>query len=176
MSDYGTCFKAIMFWATPALTSAQRILDNKAAFSPWHKGEADFLAEHERSSEGAMMLLALRNVERAAIWVAEERRDELGDLTEVFEQFWQMMPGLIVARDALEHFDEYATGRGRLQKGNDTRYDYEFIAEPRPVVSVGPVQIDVEFARDACRWLVISLLARMEESDGTGPGADPAGT
>jgi hypothetical protein len=76
------------------------------------------------------------------------------------------MPGLVNARDALEHFDEYALGRGRLQRGNDTAYEFQFSMDgERPVVTVGPIRIDVEHARDVCRWLLVSLLARVPQDD-----------
>jgi hypothetical protein len=32
-------------------------------------------------------------------------------------------------------------------------------------VTVGPIRIDVEHARDVCRWLLVSLLARVPEDD-----------
>jgi hypothetical protein len=110
------------------------------------------------------MLLALRNVERAAAWLTRELRqhDEDGDINEVLVAFHEYLPGLVSARNALEHFDEYAVGRGRLQRGNPVPYDFELHDLPsQPVVTVGPLVVPVRLARDACRFLVISLLARV---------------
>jgi len=116
-------------------------------------------------ADAALMLLALRNVERAARWTISELSqvsDADHDTDDLLAQFHAYLPGLVDARDALEHFDEYAVGKGRLQRTNPVPYDFDLlIDEGKPVLVVGPLRIPVERARDACRWLVISLLARM---------------
>lgn len=157
----------MFFWATPALTSAQRVLLGDARFSPWPAGPGDKLSERQRRSEAAMMLLALRNVLRAAEWTIEGPiRSDLGvDVDKIMQEFHRQLPGVVDARDALEHFDEYAMGKGRLQRTEHVPYDFDLIDDPGPVVIVGPIRIDVRQAREACRWLMIQLLARMPVED-----------
>ena len=152
---------ALLFWAIPALTSAERVLRNDEGFSPWRTGRGA-PRNREQIADAALMVLALRNVHRAAAWVARETQgttdDDLGELVGQFDAY---LPGLIHARDALEHFDEYALGQGRLQRTQPGPYEMELLIEDgRPIVSIGPLSLDVERAREACRWLVISLLAR----------------
>lgn len=155
----------MLFWASPALTSAQRVLLDRN-FSPWGP-ESKKPSRLTREADAALMVLALRNVFRAARWAAEELRSDVGDeADQILEQFTAHLPGLVDARDALEHFDDYAVGQGRLQRSNPVPYDFELtMADDRPVVTVGPIRIDVEHARDLCRWLVVELLARVPIDD-----------
>lgn len=165
MADQGDFVGAMLFWAVPALTSAERLLVEEN-FSPWGD-RSSRPSRLTRQADAVLMLLALRNVLRAARWAAEEVRPFIGDEADrILERFDRQLPGLVNARDALEHFDEYALGRGRLQKGNDTAYEFQYSMDgARPVVTVGPIRIDVEHARDVCRWLVVSLLARVPQDD-----------
>lgn len=165
MADETDIAGAMLFWAMPALTSAQRVLLEEN-FSPWGD-RSSRPSSLTRQADAALMVLALRNVLRAARWAAEELRSSVGDEADlILEEFNGHLPGLVNARDALEHFDEYALGRGRLQRGNNTSYAFQFVVDDgRPVVTVGPIRIDVEHARDVCRWLVVSLLARVPEDD-----------
>jgi hypothetical protein len=166
-SDRKDFVSALLFWATPALTSAQRVLLEEN-FSPWGR-RSNKPSRRMRESDAALMVLSLRNVLRAARWAAQELRPTVGEeVDRILVQFGKYLPGLVDARNALEHFDEYALGRGWLQRSNPVPYDFELTVEDsRPVVTVGPIRIDVEHARDLCRWLVVNLLARVpiEEED-----------
>lgn len=171
----GDYFDALMFWAVPALTAAERLLRDDVSYSPWpNRTLRNTMTDHERTAEGAMMLLALRNVLRAAEWAVEGLRGDLGaDIEDVMVQFHRYMPGLVEARNALEHFDEYAMGRGRLQRADPIAFGFELVQDPAPVVVVGPIRIDVEQARDACRWLIVSVLARFEQAILNRPDSEP---
>lgn len=150
-------FDAMMLWATAALTAAERVLKGDSQFSPWPSGET--LSDLERRAESAMMLLALRNLVRATSWTAQGLPEDLrAEVHKIITRFHDYLPGVVNARDALEHFDEYAMGKGRLQREARISYDFELVADPRPVIVVGPIRIDVQDARDACRFLTIGLL------------------
>ena len=56
----------MFFWATPALTAAERVLLDEARFSPWRRSQRRTLTERELRAEPAMMILTPRNVLRAA--------------------------------------------------------------------------------------------------------------
>ena len=40
-------------------------------------------------------------------------------------EFHRHLPGVVNARDALEHVDEYAMGKGWLQRAEPLSYDYD---------------------------------------------------
>jgi hypothetical protein len=153
-----TSFGALLFWASAALTSAERVLSDEN-FSPWpHSSESpDSLT---KTGDAAMMLLTLRTVLRAAEWAGRGLQHHGSEVTAWMAEFNRTVPDLVNARNALEHFDEYATGRGRLQRPAPEKYLFSFSAEGgEPVVRVGRFSIGVRLARDACRKLVIHLLA-----------------
>ena len=56
---------------------------------------------------------ALRNVMRGAEAI-------LGKDHAAVRSFYEAVPGAMDIRDMLEHFDEYVTGNGRLQKGGSS--------------------------------------------------------
>jgi hypothetical protein len=106
------------------------------------------------------MLLALRNVLRAAEWLAHELSDQTDDARWWIDEFNRNIPDLINARDALEHFDDYAVGRGRLQRSQPGPYSFSFSTDgTEPVVYVGQFRIKVRRAGSACRELLIELMA-----------------
>jgi hypothetical protein len=81
-------------------------------------------------------------------------------------EFKRMLPGLVNARDILEHFDDYAAGRGRLQRSGPEQYHFTYyVQDGEPVVAVGRFSLQVRLARDACRWLFIKLTAVIVESE-----------
>jgi hypothetical protein len=81
-------------------------------------------------------------------------------------EFKRMLPGLVNARDILEHFDDYAAGRGRLQRSGPEQYHFTYyVQDGEPVVAVGRFSLHVRLARDACRWLFIKLTAVIVESE-----------
>lgn len=149
---------ALIFWTGAAVTSAERVL----SVSP--RGQLDSV----KAGDAAVMLLALRNVLRAAEWTANDLpapacADD-GPRHWVAE-FKRLLPGLVNARDILEHFDDYADGRGRLQRSGPEQYHFTYSVEDgEPIVAVGRFSLQVRLARDACRWLFIKLTTAIVES------------
>jgi len=161
----GDYVDAVLLWASAAITSSERLLRVDQNFTPWAskrpRPESVF-----HKADAALMLLALRNVLRACRWAADELRSLATDVDEILTTFDSYLPGVVNARDALEHFDEYAVGRGRLQRTDPTPYGFSLILiEGRLTIQVGPIALDVEDARSACRWLVVAMLARVPVTD-----------
>ncbi|MEP6527785.1 MAG: hypothetical protein ABJA86_11540 [Nocardioidaceae bacterium] len=152
---------ALVFWATSALTSAERIL-SEADFSPWSSSRKHGQSGLVRRADAALMLLALRNVLSAAEWSASDLREHAEDIDDTIATFRHLLPNLVNARDVLEHFDEYALGVGRFQRGSPEMFYFDLVeGAEEPTVVVGRFTLSVLHAPDACRWLVISLLARV---------------
>lgn len=111
------------------------------------------------------MVFAMRNILRAAEWAGQSHAEyDLPKVHEALEEFHRAVPDLIDARNALEHFDEYAHGRGRRQRTHPGEYSISLTERPRPSVLIGPLRVDVERSRDACRSLVIRVLAAAESA------------
>src|ERR1700690_3125322 len=109
---------ALLFWTQVAVTSAERVLSAED-FSPWGRGRRNSPWDRVKAAGAALMLLALRNVLRAAEWTASDLSalpDADEGRQEWIAEFKRMLPGLVNARDILEHFDDNAAGRGRLQR------------------------------------------------------------
>jgi hypothetical protein len=75
-------------------------------------------AESGDLADALLYVISLRNVLRAAYFVDEV----IGSGDQGFSIYWirdfeRRCPDVIAARNMLEHFNEYAMGRGRLQKG-----------------------------------------------------------
>jgi hypothetical protein len=117
----------------------------------------------KKATDAARMVLALRNVLRAANWAAADLGPQVGDrAATVLREFDEAFPGVLNARDALEHFDEYAVGTGRMQGAASVSFKFRLVSEDgRPVVPVGPIRIAVDDALQVCRYLVVSLLAQV---------------
>jgi hypothetical protein len=74
------------------------------------------------------------------------------DMGTFIAAFKSMVPDLVNARDALEHFDDYAAGRGSLQGASPGSYEFELVLKDgKPALTVGRFAIDMEAAREACR-------------------------
>lgn len=164
--DISSSTDALLFWTGSAVTSIERVLLDDLSFSPWSRSEPDAPDSRVRQQDAALALLALRNVLRAAEWCARDL-DQAGDnVSALVTGFKSMVSDLVNSRDALEHFDEYAVGRGRLQSASPGSYHFELVLEGgEPVVNVGRFLIHMRAARDACRWLTINLLARIEQQN-----------
>lgn len=160
--DTDTSVGALLFWAMTALTCIERVLLEED-FSPWHRRLSDRPSTLTKQSDAALTLLALRNVLRAAEWCARDLQRPTSDPMDWIAAFHRMVPDLINARDALEHFDEYAIGRGRLQRATAEPFSFSFSVGPEgPLVNVGRFSIRMQAAKEACKWLPIKLLAAVE--------------
>jgi hypothetical protein len=152
--------EALLFWTLTAITSAERVL-SPGDFSPWSRQNSP--SERVKAGDAALLLLALRNVLRAADATARtlSTPTDSGETPdEWIAQFKAMLPGLVNARDVLEHFDDYAAGRGRLQKSGPEPYQFTYsVQDGEPIVSVGRFSLQVRTARTACRSLFVKLVA-----------------
>lgn len=92
-------------WFVAALLQAQRAI---SAFP------ADSVGFSQMETELLMFVDALNNARRGAAAT-------LGSQHESVKEFDDRVPGLKRLRDQLEHHDEYAVGRGRLQKKAEVR-------------------------------------------------------
>lgn len=115
---------------------------------------AEFAAAHA--------LLDLRNVLRAIDWGLRGLPENHPVHARV-RMFRDAFPDIVEARDALEHFDEYATGRGRRQRGNEEPEGWQFAVDrPTPehvIVRLGPYTIDLTALREEVPDLVAHVSA-----------------
>ena len=155
----------LLAWSMAALTCATRLL-------------ADGQNRVERSTDGLLLMLSLRNVVRAAEWTANNARGTAGEKARraALAEFHSRVPDVSHARDVLEHFDEYASGHGRTQRlttrAGGTAAVYSFRVErdgANTFVAVIPHRFDVAEIREACRQLVIALLALQEREENPAP-------
>jgi hypothetical protein len=116
-------------------------------------------------------MLSLRNLVRAGEWGADVVQTDSGRAIrrQAVADFRRWLPDVVNARDVLEHFDDYATGRGRIQqralRNRSVPETYSFVVEPvrdDVVIGVGSYRFSVTWIRDACRELTITLLAAEE--------------
>jgi hypothetical protein len=117
------------------------------------------------------LLVSLRNVHRAAEMARAHLIDHAAKemITDALAAFDSQLPGLVHARDVVEHFDEYRVGRGRLQqKGAAAGRAFDELAEhyaPRleyggrdyPRMTVGDFVLDLSRAEPAVLRLVEDL-------------------
>lgn len=106
-------------------------------------------------ADALLYITCLRNTLRAAYFVDEV----IGSGDQGFSIYWirdfeRRCPNVIAARNMLEHFDEYAMGRGRLQKGSGQE----------------PLRIELERVEDDGRVLILrtsSSVLRIELNETT---------
>jgi hypothetical protein len=153
-----TPIDALLFWAASALRCSARIVSNEN--TSLRSGPESSPTRLTQEIDAAQMLLALRNTLRAAEWLA---KNPVSAAAPLIAEFNQMVPDVVQARDALEHFDEYAEGRGHQQQSTPGPYLFVLSGErTEAVATVGPYSINVLRAREACRKLVSKLVAVSE--------------
>ena len=122
-------------------------------------------AEHDRIKDGeldidlrradaALLVVAVRNVVRAARAVAALRKDP--QLDAAIGGIDSTVPGARNVRGRLEHVDDYTARRRRLWPFHRARLGQRVLLEPtadRYVVYVGDLAFDVDVATDAARDL-----------------------
>ncbi|MEU8164996.1 hypothetical protein AB0B97_00655 [Micromonospora sp. NPDC049004] len=147
-------------WTKAVMVPAERLLHGPSAGLP----------------DALLLLVALRNVHRAATMALRHMRnpDAKEHLTDAVAQFDAALPGLVQARDVVEHFDEYVLGDGNMQRrlkreaasnGDDLseaelaeRYAPRLRGTGRhPLISIGPHTIDVTRAPNAASWLLARI-------------------
>jgi hypothetical protein len=81
------------------------------------------------------------------------------DIEKALGSFEEGLPGLLEARDALAHADEYVAGFGRRQRSGGGEYLPWFSrAGEAYTVRVGPVALEVDHAADLALELATSVL------------------
>jgi hypothetical protein len=151
----------LLAWSMAVLTTSNRLLTGSQT-------------RIDRSADALLLMLSLRNLVRAAEWGANTARGAGQEAArrQAVAEFRQQLPNVVDARDVLEHFDDYATGRGRLQQravqqGQDAaKYSFAVAVDGNAVViAVGAYRFDVRSIRDACRELAIVILSMEEQFD-----------
>ncbi|MFJ8203239.1 hypothetical protein [Micromonospora chalcea] len=151
----------VLAWSMAALHCAKRLL------AGGQKGI-------EQHPDALLLMLSLRNLVRAAEWRVKTVKGTPEEATrrQAVADFLRRLPNLVDARDVLEHFDEYGSGRGRIQQRAASKGEvpavYRFAVATEGVdvvIRVGPYRFNVALLQDACRELTISLLALEEEPD-----------
>ena len=141
----------------------------------WHQAVAMQLRRIRTEADGFHEMLdaynlvmdlrqVLRGVEMCADHLTTDPAKAMA--AEALADFEQALPGGKPARDVIEHFDEYALGRGNLQQpslrlrsrqpdddlAEQYRHEFRWQGEGdqrRPVLIVGPYPIDLITAEDA---------------------------
>jgi hypothetical protein len=144
--------------------------------------------------DALLLLVALRQVLRAAEMaqnspLQERRARQI--LNSAVDRFKKDLPDLVDARDIIEHFDEYAVGKGCLQlkekaaEPSLTEAELARRYEPRiegawsePIVWVGTRSIEVSRVVDAVDRLFRRMFAAAKTEDDRGPAhaVDPSAT
>ncbi|MEV4823107.1 hypothetical protein [Micromonospora sp. NPDC049274] len=144
-------------WTKAVMVPAERLLHGPSSGLP----------------DALLLLVALRNVHRAATMALRHMRDPdaKAHLTDAVAQFDAALPGLVQARDVVEHFDEYVLGDGNMQRrlkreaasnGDDlSEAELAELYAPQlrgtgrhPLISIGPHAVDVTRAPNAASWLL----------------------
>jgi hypothetical protein len=135
---------------------AQQLLLADAAENSLPADAAD-LVSAARQSKALMLIVALRNVLRAAEMACHyAERPEKQNLKAALGRFKNAFPGLTEARNTIEHFDDYEDVDGKpavLYEVTFTRGNGTY------VISVGDIHIDVEVALREARHLAGNVIA-----------------
>jgi hypothetical protein len=124
----------VFFWAVGVLHSAARA----RSFPLTSEGQL------HAETEAAHTLLDLRNLLRAMDWGLARLPADHPVFAEL-EDFHTRFAGVVAARDALEHFDEYSAGNGRHQRANPGQWHFDVLRETPEdvVVQIGPHSLDL---------------------------------
>ena len=110
-----------------------------------------------RQAQGMLLILALRNLLRAAEMAVDYAdRAEGENLARALSRFKDAMPDLVTARDMLDHFDDYLQGKGRRPYIYDVRFER---TAGRYVIHIGPASIDAGVALEESRHLSGNVIA-----------------
>ena len=105
----GEALAYLISWTSTARIESNRLLDAQLGFGP--------RAVAARQLEAPLFVFALRQVLRAAELVeASASGAQATSMDEALGAFRSDVPNLVDMRDVLEHFDDYATGEGKLQR------------------------------------------------------------
>ena len=144
---------------------------------------ARLLGDGSGLSDALLLLVALRNVRRAAIMAKKSLRSPTAQqvLTDAVARFDEKLPGVKAARDVIEHLDEYAIGEGleqkRLRDATPTLTPSKLAAlyalrldgtYNEPTVRVGPYSIEATNVPGAAGLLFKGIREAAEAEEGSG--------
>ncbi|GID32919.1 hypothetical protein [Paractinoplanes brasiliensis] len=159
---------------------------NLAINSAWTWGRSSRL-QAERLLDGSsiwdayLLMVALRQMIRAAEMAQKslQKRQAQQILNSALKRFRTDLPELVDARDIIEHFDEYAVGKGALQEADraadPTLTDFELAQQyttrlegtlNEPTVWVGHRAIEVAKVQPAVQRLFNKMWAAAKAEDG----------
>ncbi len=131
-----------------------------------------------------LLIIAVRNVRRAADMALRHLTNTAAkdQLREALNDFEAALPGVVNARDVLEHFDDYSLGVGNLQQpttrkqqraadeelAQQYRIEFEHIDNDRqrPRIRIGPHLLDLDAAGRAASLLVYEVWAAVMTDEG----------
>ncbi|WP_024286377.1 hypothetical protein [Cellulomonas sp. KRMCY2] len=146
--------QAILFWALCCVHSTTRAREFPTGADGRLRAEV----------EAAHALMDLRNLLRAAEWGIERlplQHPEIGHL----EEFTRRFDGAQNAWDALEHFGEYESRRGRrYAEDPGPRLEFFVTHEPpeRVVAHLGPHAFDLAELTNACFQVAARMTAAVD--------------
>jgi hypothetical protein len=123
-------------------------------------------SQSEDLADALLYVTSLRNVLRAAYFVEQViGSGDQGYSTHWIRDFERHCPDVIAARNMLEHFDEYAMGRGRLQRGphqEPLRINLVRTDRGSPVLTLSTtgsvLEIDLDTTTKAAGQLMVGLI------------------
>jgi hypothetical protein len=179
------------WWSLVAVTNVNELQPpyNLALSQAWLWGKAAMVPTARLLGDGSglpdalLLMVALRNVHRAATMAQDslQKPEANQRLVDALAAFDAALPGLIEARDVVEHFDEYRIGDGRVQRallkqGTSPEVTAAELAEqyaPRlegsydePILRVGPHSIEVTKVHEAVNVLFEGIWAAARAEDG----------
>lgn len=136
-------------------------------------GFAD-LRSAARQAQAMLLVLALRNLLRAAEMALEyAEAPERDNIAKALDRFRKAFPDLVTARDMLEHFDDYLTGKGRKPHLYDVLFER---TASRYFIHVGPITIDAATALEESRHLSGNAITAAWRDWGYPVGNERSGT
>ena len=132
-------------------------------------------------SDAYLLVIAVRNVLRAGRLARDELHTDSARavLDQALAEFEAALPGAKNARDVLEHFDDYARGRGGRGRGagfgpyrirlSGSEERNESGWPMRIVLHVGPHPVDLTAAPHAAAALVHKMYQALQAEDPSGP-------
>jgi hypothetical protein len=104
-----------------------------------------------RQAQAMLLVLSLRNLLRAAEMASQHAEPpEKRNLDDALARFKTELPGLVDARDMLEHFDDYLSGTGRKARVYDVTFER---SDSHYLIRIGSAEIDVARALAESRHL-----------------------
>ncbi|MEV0677173.1 HAD-IA family hydrolase [Actinosynnema sp. NPDC050436] len=148
-------------WAATVEQQARRIQDNTTPSQI-----------SIQQNDANLLILALRNVIRAAKFAQSRTRDPglRERISTALANFNVALPNAVAIRDVLEHFDDYSMGAGRQQRTGAISTDSPFQSahfersSDGYVVNLGSLSIDVAIARREA-WRLAYVVSGIDDQE-----------